>query len=268
MLTTNYVPGTPNWLDLGAPDVDAAADFYSAVLGWTFQSAGPDAGGYGFFQLDGKTVAAVGPLTEEGASSAWNVYFQTPDADATAKAVEQAGGAVRVAPADVFTAGRLAAFTDPTGAEFAVWQPGDLPGGGLGTVMAPNTLCWTELYTTDAARAKDFYDSVFSWTYQDMPMGGDAVYSLVSAPGGGKAGDSAHGGIMQLQQEHLRAGSASEWHPYFGVTDCDATFAAATDRGATVMIPPTDAPGVGRLAMVMDPAGAPFALLKGEPTTT
>lgn len=43
MLTTHYVPGAPNWLDLGAPDVDAAAAYYAAVFGWTFQSAGPRA---------------------------------------------------------------------------------------------------------------------------------------------------------------------------------------------------------------------------------
>ena len=266
MLTTDSVPGTPNWLDIGAPDIDATVAFYTAVFGWTFQSAGPDAGGYGFFQLDGKTVGAVGPLTEAGATSSWTVYFHTADADATAKAVQQAGGSVRMAPGDVFTAGRLAAFTDSKGADFAVWQPLDTK--GLETVMEPNSLCWTELYTTDSAAAKDFYASVFSWTAQDMPMGGGLIYSVVSAPGGGEGEDTGHGGIMQLPKENLEAGATSEWHPYFGVTDCDATFTAATDKGATVLIPPTNAPGVGRLAMLRDPAGAPFALIKGDPTTT
>ncbi|ORT55997.1 VOC family protein [Streptomyces sp. CB03238] len=266
MLTTDFVPGTPNWIDLGAPDTDAAVAFYSAVFGWTFQSAGPEAGGYGFFQRDGGTVAALGPLTEEGASPSWTPYFHTPDADATSKAVEQAGGTVRVPPMDVFTAGRMAAFTDPTGADFAVWQPGDTK--GLDTVMEPNTLCWTELYTTDAAAAKDFYRSVFSWQYQDMDMGGGMVYSVVSSPGGGTDDDPGQGGIMQLQEENLAAGSGSEWHPYFGVTDCDATFATATEHGATPLVAPIDAPGVGRLAMLMDPSGAPFALIKGDPTTT
>ncbi|MFE1774829.1 VOC family protein [Streptomyces sp. NPDC059008] len=266
MLTTDYVPGTPNWLDLGAPDVDAAVAFYSAVFGWSFESAGPQAGGYGFFQIDGRTVAAAGPLTEEGAASAWTAYFHTRDADATAKAVEQAGGSVRVEPGDVFTAGRLAAFTDPTGADFAVWQPRET--GGLERVMEPNTLCWTELYTTDAAAAKDFYRQVFSWSYQDMPMGGDMVYSVISSPGGGRTDDPGQGGLMQLPKENLAAGSTSEWHPYFGVLDCDATYAAAVGQGATVLIPPADAPGVGRLAMVKDPAGAPFALIKGDPNMT
>ena len=89
MLTTNYVPGAPVWLDLGTTDVEAAASFYGALFGWEFRSAGPEAGGYGMFTLAGKTVAAVGPLTEQGASPAWTTYFHTFDADATAKAVEQ-----------------------------------------------------------------------------------------------------------------------------------------------------------------------------------
>ncbi|WP_328540252.1 VOC family protein [Streptomyces sp. NBC_00344] len=265
MLTTDYVPGTPNWVDLGAPDIDAAVSFYTGVFDWTFQSAGPEAGGYGFLQLNGRTVGAVGPLTA-GASSAWTVYFHTADADATTRAVQQAGGEVRVPPADVFTAGRMAGYTDPAGAEFAVWQPGDTK--GLDTVMEPDAMCWTELHTRDAAAAKNFYRSVFSWDYQDMPMGDGMVYTVVSSPGGGRGDDTGQGGVMQLPKENQDAGATSEWHPYFGVSDCDATFAAATERGATVLMPPSNAPGVGRLAMLRDPAGAQFALIKGDPTTT
>ena len=144
MLSTNFVPGAPSWVDLGTPDVEAAAAFYEAVLGWKFQSAGPDAGGYGMFTLDGKTVAAAGPLGEPGASPSWTVYFHTPDANATAEAVKQAGGSVRAEPFDVFTAGRMAQFADPAGAEFAVWQPGDVK--GLDAVNDAGTLAWTERY--------------------------------------------------------------------------------------------------------------------------
>ncbi|GAA2622689.1 VOC family protein [Streptomyces axinellae] len=266
MLTTDFVPGAPNWLDLGAPDVDAAVTFYSTVFDWSFQSAGPEGGGYGFFLLDGRTVAAVGPLMDEGARPSWTVYFHTADADATRAQVERAGGTVRTAPMDVFTAGRMAQFTDPAGADFAVWQPGDVT--GLESVMAANTLCWTELYSTDAAAAKDFYRSVFSWTYQDMPMDAGLTYTIVSSLGGGVGGDSSQGGIMQLPQENLEAGSGSEWHPYFGVADCDATFEAATRGGAQTLIPPNDVPGVGRIAMVLDPAGAAFAIIKGDPEMT
>ena len=78
--------------------------------------------------LDGKTVAAVGPLMEQGATPSWTLYFQTQDANATAEAVRQAGGAVRADPFDVFTQGRMGQFSDPSGGNFAVWQPGDTKG--------------------------------------------------------------------------------------------------------------------------------------------
>ncbi|MFJ8434988.1 VOC family protein [Kitasatospora sp. NPDC094019] len=257
MLTSTRLPGGLNWLDLGTPDVEAAVAFYRGLFGWEFASAGPEAGGYGFLRKGDRTVAAVGPLTEEGAGSAWTVYFRTADADATTRAVEKAGGVVRFPPAEVFTAGRTAGFTDPTGAEFAVWEPRDRD--GLELVDEPGSVSWIELYTTDSAAAKDFYGSVLAWGSEDRPMGGGLVYSIV-APGG--AGATAHGGILELQQMHLDAGSTSEWHPYFEVEDCEAALARARELGATVIIPAMDAEGVGRLGMVLDPFGAPFAVLR------
>jgi uncharacterized protein len=261
MLTTNYVPGAPVWVDLAVPDTAAAAAFYGALFGWEFQSAGPEAGGYGMFTLDGKTVAAVGPITEEGASPAWTLYFHTFDADATAKAVEQAGGTVRFPPFDVFSQGRMGGFTDPAGAKFAVWQPGDTR--GLDAVTAVNTLCWTELYTTDPAAAKSFYQSVFGWVSEDMPMG-ELTYTVVRPSGGGQ--DSSQGGIMELDDAMLGAGITPRWQPYFEVADCDAVVAKAGEKGAVVPMPPDDIEGVGRLAMLVDPFGAPFAVITSVPT--
>lgn len=257
MLTTRYVPGAPIWLDLGAHDIESAAEFYRALFGWDFVSQGPEAGGYGLFQLGGRNVAAVGPLTEDAMEPSWDVYFHTVDADATTTAVEQAGGSVRFAPFDVFALGRMAGFTDPAGADFSVWQPGE--NRGLDVVNEPNTLCWTELYTSDAAEVREFYASVFLWDFEDAPMDAGVSYAVVSPTGGGQA--ASHGGIMQLPAEHLAAGTTSHWHPYFEVPDCDATVALATARGATVTIPAMDVEGVGRMAMFVDPGGAPFAVI-------
>ncbi|MCZ4123310.1 VOC family protein [Streptomyces sp. H39-S7] len=260
MLSTDYVPGAPNWLDLASRDIPASAAFYNAVFGWTFQSAGPDAGGYGMFVLDEKTVAGIGPIMADGVQPCWTPYFKTPDAEATAKAVEQAGGTVAFPPMDVFTMGRMAVFTDPAGAGFNVWQPGD--NKGLDVVTADNALCWVELHTTDAAAAKAFYHQVFDWEYTDAPMPG-MTYTLIRPAGTDAAAEAEHGGLMDLPPGATGPGSAPNWHPYFGTADCDATFATAVAHGATVIMPPDDAPGVGRLAMLLDPAGAQFALLTG-----
>jgi len=255
MLTTNFRPGAPNWVDLAAPDVDAAAAFYGPVFGWKFQSAGPDAGGYGMFMLGDRVVAAAGPIQEPGAASSWTLYFNTPDANATADAVTKAGGEVRAAPMDVMTAGRMAQFADPTGAAFAVWEPGQTT--GLGEVTDPNTLCWTELHTSDPAAAKAFYQSVFGWSAQDMPMG-DFTYTVVTPADGGE--DAMQGGIMGLVPEMAAGGS--RWLPYFEVTDPDAVQAEVTERGGTVIAPCMDLEGVGRMAAFNDPAGASFSVIR------
>ncbi|WP_329083981.1 VOC family protein [Streptosporangium sp. NBC_01469] len=250
MLTTRYVPGSPNWIDLGTPDTEAAVAFYGPLFGWSFQSAGPHSGGYGFFQLDGKTVAAVGPLTEEGAVSGWTPYFQTADADATAKTVEQAGGTVRVAPDDVFTNGRMAGFTDPGGAEFAVWQPGTTK--GLDLVTEDGSLAWLELYVPDPDAVRSFYRAVFDWRIDDVSFG-DMPYLLLSTSEGERPD---MGGVMPL-----RAGDRPSWLPYFEVADCDASAVRVRELGGDLVAPAVDIDGVGRFAVVSDPRGARFAVI-------
>ncbi|MBW1604207.1 VOC family protein [Streptomyces sp. JJ66] len=257
MITTDFVPGSPSWLDLGAPDIAAASRFYGAVFDWeteTYEDAG-----YAIFRSGGKAAAAVGKLEEEGARSAWMSYFHTDDADATAQAVERLGGTVRAAPFDVDGEGRMAQFSDPQGGQFAVWQPGKTV--GLGIADEPNSLCWTELYTTDAADAQRFYGELFGWTTSDMPLPGDGGTYVLVTPAG-QPEERMHGGIMEMPAEALTAtGGRAYWHPVFAVADCDATLARITGNGGSVQMGPEDAEGVGRLAVCVDPFGAGFVVL-------
>ncbi|TWP52027.1 VOC family protein [Lentzea tibetensis] len=251
MLSTDFVPGSPNWIDLGSPDVDRTAAFYRDVLGWTLVSLGPEAGGYGFFQLHGRTVAAVGPL-DAGQTSAWTIYFSVPDADATTKAVEQAGGAIRLEPMDVFTNGRMAQFTDPGGAEFAVWQPGETK--GVDVLNEPGSVSWVELLSADPKAAQEFYGAALGWTAVDMPMA-EGSYTLFSPESGGA--DTEFAGVAPTQEGH-----SPHWLPYFETEDVDAAVARATEAGGSVVMPATDYPDVGRMAWLTDPFGARFALMR------
>jgi|GEM_PF-1577475 len=180
MATTRHAPGTPSWIDLGTRDIEATVGFYGAVFGWTFLSLGARAGGYGFFQLNGRTVAAAGPLVRENDVPAWTVYFGVTDADATAGSVERAGGVVRFSPMDVFDNGRMAGFTDPQGAAFAIWQPRKVQ--GLDVVGCPGALLWVELHTSDPAAARAFYGSLFGWRYHETPVE-NFTYTRVSPTG-------------------------------------------------------------------------------------
>ncbi|MFI9202288.1 VOC family protein [Streptomyces sp. NPDC053048] len=259
MITTDFRPGSPCWIDLGTPDVAATAAFYRSVFGWEFESAGAEMAGYGVFKLGGRTVGGLGRLTEEGARSAWMIYFNTSDVHAVAQATERAGGRVRVAPVDADGEGWMAQLTDPQGGRFAVWQPGTSQ--GLEAVDEPGTLAWTELYTTDDASAKSFYGSLFGWRTSDIPLpGGGGTYSLVTPAGCGE--ERMQGGIMRLASKDLALNNGLPyWHPVFAVADCDATVAAITGNGGSVQMGPEDAEGVGRLAVCLDPSRADFVVL-------
>jgi uncharacterized protein len=265
VITTDFVPGSPCWLDLGAPDIDAAAAFYGAVFGWQAQAFDQEASSYKSFRLDGKVVGAVGQLTEEGARPAWTVYFHTPDIDSTVKAVEQAGGSVRTPPSEVSDEGRFAQLTDPQGAQFAVWQPGSYP--GIQLADAPGSLGWVELYTTDSTAAQTFYGTVFGWSGQDMELPGDGgTYTMVTPRD--QPAERMFGGIMAVPQMFSSGENRPYWHPVFGTADCDATVALVREKGGSVSMGPEDAEGVGRLAVCNDPAGAEFVVLTPSPTPT
>lgn len=257
MLGTDFRTGSPNWLDLGSPDPDATAAFYAAVFGWRFVSAGPEAGGYGFFQKDGRTVGAQGPLAEEGAEPAWTTYFQSDDIQATTRDVVAGGGSVRAEPMDVMGEGWLAQYTDPQGARFAVWQPGRTK--GLEKASEDDTLVWVELHVGDPEAAIRFYSGLFGWRSQEMEAPG-MTYRVLSIADGDQQ-EGSFGGVAPLQGDAEDA----RWVPYFAVADADAVVAKVGESGGSVVMPAANVPDVGRIAWLADPSGAVFAVLKPDP---
>ncbi|MET7331516.1 VOC family protein [Nonomuraea sp. NPDC005650] len=251
MLTTDYLPGAPCWIEVHTPDAEAADAFYTGLFGWQSGTLGPEFMDYRFCQVDGKTVAGISQVTGDEWRPAWVTYFQVPDCDVIAKTIEQAGGTVLFPPSDVEGQGRMAIFADPAGAVFAAWQPGRTK--GLDLVTEPGSLGWVELYTPDPAAIRAFYQAVFGWRIEDMPMG-DLSYPVISPAEGGET--SAIAGIVQLQP-----GDTPHWLPYFEVPDCDATAAVAQRLGGTLEAPATDVEGVGRMAFLIDPHGARFAAI-------
>jgi hypothetical protein len=254
MIGTDFRSGSPMWIDLGSPDTEAAAAFYGAVFGWEFVSAGSDAGGYGLFQKGGKTVAAMGRLTEEGARSAWITYFRSDDIDATTREVVAGGGSVRVEPLSLGE-GRLAQFTDPQGARFAVLQSTR----GLERVSDNDALVWVELHVPEPEAALRFYQGLFGWRAEELQAPGMAYW--VVGVGDADQGDGSFGGVATLPGEREDA----RWLPYFAVVDVDAAVAAAQGSGGTVVMPAVDVPDGGRVAWLADPGEALFAVLKPNP---
>ncbi|MFJ8792578.1 VOC family protein [Streptomyces sp. NPDC102462] len=262
MLTTRFVDGAPNWIDVTTSDIDGTAAFYGGLFGWRFRSAGPDAGGYGFFELDGQTVAGGAPVAAEQGPPSWTVYFRSEDAQATADAAERAHGQVSSPPMDVMGQGRMAVLVDTAGVPFGIWQPQRLK--GLDLAGQAGSLCWVELYTPDVAAAAAFYHRTLGLETSAVPFPG-GTYTCVNPAEGGE--EAMFGGLVPLADDPTEAAAGPYWLPYFGVEDPDAVVARALELGGTVRVPAVTVEGVGRIARLADPQGARFAVIRGEPPT-
>lgn len=125
----------------------------------------------------------------------------------------------------------------------------------------PGSFIWYELMTTDPDGAAAFYGPVVGWKVTDHanPLAGGMDYRMIMRSDGGSAG-----GVLGLTAEMRDGGARPCWLGYLYVPDVDAAIAAITADDGTVLMPATDLP-VGRIAMVTDPQGAPFYLMRPTP---
>jgi predicted enzyme related to lactoylglutathione lyase len=243
---TGYDAGEPTWIDLGSPDTDASVTFYGSLFGWTATEGREEFGGYRNFLKNDKTVAGLMPLMSEHQPPAWACYVKTDDADKTAAVIAENGGTVIAEPMDVGTLGRLAMFTDPAGAFFGIWQPGEHTGAQV--IHDEGTFTWAELSTRNQTGVLPFYAAVFGWSAKQSE--GYTEFQL---------GDRSVAGCMDTPPM-VPAEVPSYWMPYFAAGDPDAKAAEAAQLGGTILVPGMDFPG-GRFSVVQDPFGATFGLL-------
>jgi predicted enzyme related to lactoylglutathione lyase len=254
---TSYTPGTFCWVELHSSDADDAKRFYSGLFGWDFDDMEMDGGGvYTLCRVDGKLVGALmqqHPEMEEGIPPNWLSYASTDDVDASASKAGELGANVMAGPFDVMDAGRMAAVQDPTGAVFAIWQPGGTFGAEL--VNVAGALTFNQLNTSDPGAAEGFYSELFGWKIESVDTGEDGP------PYWGISNSEGHmnGGIMTLPEGM----APSHWLAYFGTDDLDATVAKIGELGGQVVVEPTQVP-TGRFAVATDPQGAFFAVFQGD----
>ncbi|MDH6128967.1 VOC family protein [Kitasatospora sp. GP82] len=255
-VTEAYAPGTPCWVDLMAKDQQAALDFYRDLFGWQGQIGPPEFGGYTVCTLNGKPVAgvmtAMAPEGQPTPPTVWTTYISTSDADAAQQAITANGGTVMYPVMDVGTVGRMLVAADPTGAVFGVWQPVDFFGAHV--VNEPGALTWNELHTGDVDAATAFYGSALGIDAGPME-GAEDYYAL-------KVGGKPVGGMTRLSNDP--PGTPAHWLTYFSVDDADSVVDALVKRGGTVLVPPFDMVA-GRMAVLADPQGAVFAVIKAKP---
>jgi predicted enzyme related to lactoylglutathione lyase len=269
-----YPHGVPSWVDTVAHDLDGAKRFYGGLFDWTFTEAVPAEapGHYLIATIGGEDVAAIASPDSEDEAVTWRTYIAVDDADATAKAVEAAGGTVTVDPDDAGSAGRRAVCVDPRGAEFRLWQARKRLGAQL--VNAPGAWNFSDLQTPDPHSAATFYSRLFGWEVDDVgyatmvrrPGYGDHLAATVDPDIRQRQADIAAPAGFEDTVAWMRIipeGHPEHWQVTFAVADRDASAATAEDLGAAVIA--SEDSEWTRTATVRDPYGAEFVLSQFTP---
>lgn len=243
--------GAPAWADISVSDIERSKAFYAQVLGWDYEGGEPEFGGYVNATVDGRVVAGMAPPMEGGqeAPHVWAVYLEVRDSTEVAEQIAAEGGSTIMPPMQVGPFGTMGVFTDPTGAVFGTWEPGAHTGFGVSEVSG--SVNWTEAMVGDFERGKEFYASVFGWTYQDMSSE-EMKYAIFTTTGEQEA---QAGGIGEVE-----AGEQPYWSVVFQVESTDAAAQRVRDAGGAVSVEPFDFE-FGRLAVCTGPDGEQFAVI-------
>jgi hypothetical protein len=115
---------------------------------------------------------------------------------------------------------------------------------------------WYDVMTPDTKAAEAFYKRVLGWSTKTFE--GAGPYTIFSM------GSVDVGGLMAITKEMQANGVPPCWTGYVGVDDVDDYAARVKKAGGAVRRGPEDIPGVGRFAVVADPHGAVFIIMKGN----
>ncbi len=126
------------------------------------------------------------------------------------------------------------------------------------TTHAPGTFCWPELSTSDQASAEKFYTSLFGWTVSRTPMGPDSHYTIFQKGGVPVAAAAT------MMPEVAAQGVPPHWLSYVATENVDASVATAQKLGGTLVAGPFDVMEHGRMAVLTDTTGTPFAVWQAK----
>jgi predicted enzyme related to lactoylglutathione lyase len=252
--STEHHVGKVVWADLVTPDLAAAERFYGRLLGWTFQAIHTGDSDYALALANGR---AVGGLYQKSLRAgeqqpAWLTFIAVRDVDA-AKRVALAHGAKAVSPAKSYPKrGRQAVLTDPEGAVFAMLasSSGDAPD----FLAEPGEWIWSALLSRDPEAEAAFYQGVFSYDVFDLASDDGRVHVILSSDNFARASANALPGDSARSHPH--------WLNFIRVDDTIATVAKAVASGGRVLVAPHVDRHGGQVAVVADPAGAPFGLME------
>ncbi|HEX4682710.1 MAG TPA: VOC family protein [Gemmatimonadaceae bacterium] len=246
------------WHELMTKDSQAAQKFYTEVVGWSAaKQAEMD---YTVFSSGDMPCAGLMDIPEHaaamGARPAWLGYVEVDDVDATIEHATRLGGSMLGPAQTVPGVGRFAVMRDPQAAAFGIVTSEQAPAPEEDP--RPLEFSWHELTTTDVSAAVAFYGEIFGWEKKgEFDMGPAGVYHMFGRD------RFTYGGMFKKSDDMPMP---PNWLLYARVSGtADAAADRAKNAGAQVFLGPMDVPGGDRVAAMMDPQGAAFAVHQKAP---
>ena len=243
------------WHDLMTTDTAAALTFYQGLLGWTTEVQDMGSGPYTMVKAADKSFGGVNQ--DDTGSPRWISYISVENLDDSVAKIKELGGSVHETLA-VPGVGTMAYATDPDGAEFAPFQDenadyqhelphGVQPGGGI---------AWHELTANDQNKADAFYSEIFGWGKVVWPMDDGGEYHGLTI------GEIPVAGVFKRPEQVPYC----YWSIYFEAPGTvEQTVTDVKRLGGSVLRDTFTVEGTGDIAIVKDPAGAVFGLMKSLP---
>jgi uncharacterized protein len=259
--SAEHHPGKMVWADLITPDLAAAEKFYGGLFGWTFQRIRAGDVNYAVAMLNGRPIGGIVEKAipaGQHQQSAWLTFLATNNVDDTKRLAVSHGAKVLRDIKNYPMRGRQCVLSDPEGAVFALLtsSSGDAP------EYLPDIgdWIWTSLHAKDAGMEAAFYQSLLGYDVFDQPSDDGLEHLILSTD------DYARASANDLERGSARR--RSHWLNFVRVSNAAETAAKVVAMGGRVLVEPRVDRAGGMLAVVADPAGAPFGVMEWSESDT
>lgn len=243
------------WNDLMTTDPASAVPFYTGLLGWETEERDMGSGPYTMFKVGDTYIGGVSEL--QNGNPHWVSYITVEDIAEACRKITELGGKILQEPFTVEGVGIMAYATDPEGALFSPFQDANLdyqpplPNG----VQPAGAIAWHEVTANDQNATDDFYSAIFGWNKIVWPMPEGEYHGMA-------IDDVPVAGVAKRPDE----ATAHAWTIYFEAPgSIDQTIENVRRLGGSILRDKYTVEGTGDIAVVADPSGTVFGLMKSVP---
>ncbi len=239
-ISGNQQPGVFVWFDLITHDRNAVRAYYENLFGWKIsKAAGGD--GYDLITNKGTIIGGIAEIADEE-QAAWFGSLSMNNVEKAVDRVKQLGGKVLEPAQQVDDRGTMAMVEDNTGAAFVLLDTGSRDPAPR--AVQPGDWLWTDLFTTDSAKAGAFYKGLTGAELKTVTDSNKKPVDVLMLKG------KPISGVVKIPWQDV----TPIWLPYVLVEDLTATVQRAVQSGGRLFFKFEDG------AILLDPTGAAFGV--------